>query len=97
MNIDENGAENIVLQQNGSGGGGNRNTGVPFARSGCKRRDPHPAFTPGPEFEMEDEDEDQGYKQDKTIEALRALSVKKKKRKVTNMKPGRSDRLHTSE
>ena len=77
MNIDDSAAENIVLQQDGDGGGGGgggRNTGVPSTRSGGKRRDPDPAFTPGPEFKMEDEDEYQVYTQDKTIEALRALS-----------------------
>jgi hypothetical protein len=60
MNIDHSDAENIVLQRDGGGGG---NTGVPSARSGGKRRNPDPVFTSGPEFEMEDEDEDQGYTQ----------------------------------
>ena len=31
--------------------------------SGGKRRDSDPAFTPGPEFEMEEEDEDHRYTQ----------------------------------
>jgi hypothetical protein len=58
MEIDDSDAENIVLQKDGDSGG---NTGVQSARSGGKRKDPDPAFTPGPEFEMEDEDENQGY------------------------------------
>ena len=73
MNIDDSDAENIVLQQDGDGGG---NTGVQSARSGGKRRDPDPAFTPGPEFEMEEEDEDQGYTQvtRRTTRATRSTS-----------------------
>jgi hypothetical protein len=65
MYIDHSDAESIVLQQDGGGGGGGGggNTGVPSARSGGKRRNPDPVFTSGPEFEMEDEDEDQGYTQ----------------------------------
>jgi hypothetical protein len=51
MNIDESDAEHIVLQQDVDGGG---NSGVQSARSGGKRRDPNPAFTQGPEFEIED-------------------------------------------
>jgi hypothetical protein len=71
MNIDDSDAEEIVLQQDGDGNG---NTGVQSARSGGKRRDPDPAFTPGSEFEIEDKDEDQGYTQidRRTTRATRA-------------------------
>jgi hypothetical protein len=48
----------IVLQKDGDG---EENTGAQSARSSGKRKDPDPAFTPGSEFEMEDEDENQGH------------------------------------
>jgi hypothetical protein len=58
INIDNSDAENIVLQKDGDSDG---DTGAQSARSSGKRKDPDPAFTPGSEFEMEDEDENQGY------------------------------------
>jgi hypothetical protein len=54
MNIDNSDAENVVLQKDGDGDG---DTGAQSARSGGRRKDPDPAFTPGLEFEMEN----QGY------------------------------------
>ena len=54
INIDNSDAEYIVLQKDGDSDG---DTGAQSARSGGKRKHPDPAFTPGPESEMQN----QGY------------------------------------
>jgi hypothetical protein len=58
MNIDDSDAENIVLHEDGGGGG---NTSMQSTRYGGKGKDPDPEFTLGREFEKEDEGENQGF------------------------------------
>jgi hypothetical protein len=79
-------AEIIVLQKDGDG---EENTGAQSARSSGKRKDPDPAFTPGSEFEMEDEDENQGYTPvtRRTTRAMRATRATRSTGSPLNLRP----------